>query len=74
VFTYNPSVYAAYVNFINPDALKTRFVTTMFGSATLNLPKNFIVEAFGFINSARRTIQGSSPSFGIYALVSKNNS
>ncbi|MDB5129285.1 outer membrane beta-barrel family protein [Mucilaginibacter sp.] len=68
VFTYNPSVYAAYVDFINPDALKTRFVTTMFGSATLNLPKNFIIEAFGFQNSARRTIQGSSPSFGIYAI------
>ena len=43
-------------------------MSTMFGSASLNLPKNFIIEAFGFTNSARRTIQGSSPSFGIYAL------
>jgi hypothetical protein len=32
-----------------------------------NLPKNFIFEAFGFANSARRTIQGTSPAFGIYA-------
>ncbi len=67
VFTYNPSVYAAYADFINPDALKTRLMTTVFGSATLNLPKNFIFEAFAFNNSARRTIQGTSPAFGIYA-------
>ncbi|GAA4903735.1 TonB-dependent receptor domain-containing protein [Mucilaginibacter defluvii] len=67
VFTYNPSVYSAYVDFINPDALKTRLMTTVFGSATLNLPKNFIFEAFAFNNSARRTIQGTSPAFGIYA-------
>ncbi|MBD1393128.1 TonB-dependent receptor domain-containing protein [Mucilaginibacter glaciei] len=68
VFTYNPSVYAQYASFINPDALKTRVMSTMFGSASVTLPKNFIVEAFGFSNSARRTIQGSSPAFGIYAL------
>jgi outer membrane receptor protein involved in Fe transport len=67
VFTYNPSVYAAFQNDINPDALKTRLVSTMFGSAQLNLPKNFIFEAFGFANSARRTIQGTIPAFGIYA-------
>ncbi|MCC8408423.1 TonB-dependent receptor [Mucilaginibacter sp. UR6-1] len=66
VFTYNPSVYTAYADFINPDALKTRLMTTVFGSATLNLPKNFIFEAFAFNNSARRTIQGTSPAFGIY--------
>jgi outer membrane receptor protein involved in Fe transport len=68
VFTYNPTVYAQYAGFINQDALKTRLMSTMFGSASLNLPKNFIVEAFGFSNSARRTIQGASPAFGIYAL------
>ncbi|MES2268223.1 MAG: outer membrane beta-barrel family protein [Bacteroidota bacterium] len=67
VFTYNPTVYDAYAGFVSQDALKTRLVSTMFGSAQLNLPKNFIVEAFGFTNSARRTIQGASPSFGIYA-------
>ncbi len=67
VFTYNPSVYDAYAGFVNQDALKTRLVSTLFGSAQLNLPKNFIVEAFGFTNSARRTIQGASPAFGIYA-------
>ncbi|WP_374951263.1 TonB-dependent receptor domain-containing protein [Mucilaginibacter sp.] len=66
VFTYNPTVYTQYANFINPDALKTRLMSTLFGSATLNLPKNYIVEAFGFSNSARRTIQGTSPAFGIY--------
>ncbi|MBL4675792.1 MAG: TonB-dependent receptor [Mucilaginibacter sp.] len=68
VFTYNPTVYSEYSAFINPDAIKTRVMSTLFGSATLNLPKSFIVEAFGFSNSARRTIQGSSPAFGIYAL------
>jgi outer membrane receptor protein involved in Fe transport len=68
VFTYNPSVYEAYIGSVSEDALKTRLVSTMFGSAQLTLPKNFIVEAFGFTNSARRTIQGSSPSFGIYAI------
>lgn len=67
VFTYNPTVYAQYANFINPDALKTRLMSTMFGSASVNLPKNYIIEAFGFANSARRTIQGTSPAFGIYA-------
>ena len=67
VFTYNPTVYDQYVGFVNPDALKTRLMSTMFGSAQVTLPKNFIVEAFGFSNSARRTIQGTSPAFGIYA-------
>ncbi|MGY4539359.1 outer membrane receptor protein involved in Fe transport [Mucilaginibacter sp. UYNi724] len=67
VFTYNPTVYDTYTGFVSADALKTRLVSTMFGSAQLTLPKNFIVEAFGFTNSARRTIQGSSPAFGIYA-------
>ncbi|OOQ58213.1 TonB-dependent receptor domain-containing protein [Mucilaginibacter pedocola] len=68
VFTYNPTVDAAFLNAVNPDALKTRAQYTAFGSAQLTLPKNFIVEAFGFTNSARRTIQGSSPAFGIYAM------
>ncbi|MFA6246859.1 MAG: TonB-dependent receptor [Mucilaginibacter sp.] len=67
VFTYNPTVYAQYANFINTDAIKTQFQYTMFGSAQYLFPKDFIFEAFGFINSPRRTIQGSSPSFGIYA-------
>jgi len=67
VFTYNPTVYDAFIGDINPDALKTRLVSTMFGSAQLTLPSNFIVEAFGFSNSQRRSIQGSSPAFGIYA-------
>ncbi|MBK0380545.1 outer membrane beta-barrel family protein [Mucilaginibacter segetis] len=65
-FTYHPSVYAPYVGSINADALKTRLQYTMFGSASVNLPKDIIFEAFGFVNSPRRTIQGSSPSFGIY--------
>lgn len=67
VFTYNPTVYTQFANFINPDAIKTQLQYTMFGSAQYTFPKDFIVEAFGFINSPRRTIQGSSPSFGIYA-------
>ncbi len=66
VFTYNPTVYAMYVNDINPDALKTRVVSTAMGSMQLNLPKNLVMEGFGFINSQRRTIQGASPAFGIY--------
>jgi outer membrane receptor protein involved in Fe transport len=66
-FTYNPTVYDLYAGSVNPDALKTRLQYSMFGSAQLNLPKDIIFEAFGFINSARRTIQGTSPSFGIYA-------
>jgi hypothetical protein len=36
------------------------------GSLQLNLPKNLIMEGFGFANSARRSIQGASPAFGIY--------
>jgi outer membrane receptor protein involved in Fe transport len=66
-FTYNPTVYDLYVGSVNPDALKTRLQYTMFGSAQYNFPKDIIFEAFGFVNSARRTIQGTSPSFGIYA-------
>lgn len=68
VFTYNPTIYDQYIGFVNQDALKTRLMSTMFGSAQVTLPNNFIVEAFGFSNSARRTIQGTSPAFGIYAL------
>jgi outer membrane receptor protein involved in Fe transport len=68
VFTYHPSVYGQYASFINQDALQTRFMSTLFGSASLNLPKDYVIEAFGFSNSARRTIQGTSPAFGIYAL------
>jgi outer membrane receptor protein involved in Fe transport len=67
VFTYSPTVYAQYTDFINPDAIKTQYQYTLFGSAQYTFPKNFIFEAFGFVNSPRRTIQGSSPSFGIYA-------
>jgi outer membrane receptor protein involved in Fe transport len=66
-FTYNPTVYDMYVGSVNEDALKTRLQYTMFGSAQYMFPKDIIFEAFGFINSPRRTIQGSSPSFGIYA-------
>ncbi|MES2060661.1 MAG: outer membrane beta-barrel family protein [Bacteroidota bacterium] len=66
-FTYNPTVYDLYVSSVNPDALKTRLQYTMFGSAQYLFPKDIIFEAFGFVNSARRTIQGTSPSFGIYA-------
>jgi outer membrane receptor protein involved in Fe transport len=66
-FTYSPTVYDAYVGSINSDALKTRLMYTMFGSAQYTFPKDIIFEAFGFINSARRTIQGTNPSFGIYA-------
>jgi outer membrane receptor for ferrienterochelin and colicin len=68
VFTYNPTVYAQYINDINPDALKTRVMSTIMGSLQLNLPKNLVMEGFGFANSARRSIQGSSPAFGIYGL------
>lgn len=67
VFSYNPTVYSEFAGFINPDAIKTQLQYTLFGSAQYTFPKNFIFEAFGFVNSARRTIQGSSPSFGIYA-------
>ncbi|MBB5397492.1 outer membrane beta-barrel family protein [Mucilaginibacter sp. AK015] len=67
VFTYNPTVYDQYAGSVNQDALKTRVQYTMFGSAQYTFPKDFIFEAFGFVNSPRRTIQGSSPSFGIYA-------
>jgi outer membrane receptor protein involved in Fe transport len=66
-FTYSPTVYDLYAGSVNEDALKTRLQYTMFGSAQYTFPKNFIFEAFGFVNSARRTIQGTSPSFGIYA-------
>jgi outer membrane receptor protein involved in Fe transport len=39
--------------------------------ATLELPKNFVAEAFAFGSSSRRTIQGTNPSFSLFGIGAK---
>jgi outer membrane receptor protein involved in Fe transport len=64
-FTYSPSPQGVFVS--NSSATGTYWQYSMFGSASYQFPHNFIAELFGFTNSSRRTIQGTNPSFGIYA-------
>ncbi|SEO76815.1 Outer membrane receptor proteins, mostly Fe transport [Mucilaginibacter gossypiicola] len=64
-FTYSPSPQGVFVQ--NSSATGTYFQYSAFGSASYQFPHNFLAELFGFTNSSRRTIQGTNPSFGIYA-------
>lgn len=64
-YTYNPTIFDAYKD--KASATGLYFQYSAFGSASYQFPHNFLAELFGFTNSARRTIQGTSPAFGIYA-------
>ncbi|NVM61776.1 outer membrane receptor protein involved in Fe transport [Mucilaginibacter sp. SG538B] len=62
-YTYKPT---AIDQFTHQQTQTNTYVQyNAFLSAQLTLPNNFIAEAFAVENSARRTIQGSNPSFSI---------
>jgi outer membrane cobalamin receptor len=65
-FTYNPTPEGVFVS--NSSATGTYLQYSAFASASYQFQHNFIAELFGFTNSKRRTIQGTNPAFGIYAL------
>jgi outer membrane receptor protein involved in Fe transport len=65
VFTYDPNPIG--VNASQASQTGTYVQYTLFGSSALTFDNGLIMELFGFENSPRRTIQGTNPSFGIYA-------
>ncbi len=64
-YTYSPTIFDQYVN--SASKVGTYFQFSAFGSASYQFKGDFLAELFGFTNSARRTIQGTNPAFGIYA-------
>ncbi len=50
----------------NSTANKTYFLYNAFVSASLNLPKDFIIESFVILNSPRRTFQGENAGFNMW--------
>ncbi|XHR95407.1 TonB-dependent receptor domain-containing protein [Mucilaginibacter sp. UC70_90] len=62
-YTYKPTAINQLTN--QQTQTNTYVQYNAFLSAQLTLPSNFIAEAFAVENSARRTIQGSNPSFSI---------
>ncbi|PTQ99231.1 outer membrane receptor protein involved in Fe transport [Mucilaginibacter yixingensis] len=61
-FTYSPSASGAYQ--AQQSSNGTYIMYNIFGSGSLTLPKDIALETFAILNSPRRTIQGSNPSFG----------
>ncbi|RYE18339.1 MAG: hypothetical protein EOP42_30835 [Sphingobacteriaceae bacterium] len=61
-FTYNPSATGAFAS--QQSSTGTYILYNIFGNGTLELKKGFSAETFAIINSPRRTIQGTNPSFG----------
>ncbi len=68
-YTYNPSPYPLYQSAFTQTGVYVQY--TGFLSGSIDLGKGLVAEAFGFTNSPRRTIQGTSPSFGIYVFGAK---
>jgi outer membrane receptor protein involved in Fe transport len=66
VFTYNPDPSGIFAG--QSSATGTYFQYSAFLSGSLTFKSGIIAEVFGFDNSPRRTIQGTNPAFGIYAL------
>ncbi|WP_419700920.1 TonB-dependent receptor domain-containing protein [Mucilaginibacter sp. NFX135] len=64
-YTYSPTIFDQFAG--SASKVGTYFQYTAFASASYQFEHNFLVELFGFNNSARRTIQGTNPAFGIYA-------
>jgi outer membrane receptor protein involved in Fe transport len=65
-YTYHATVAPQYLNDFTSTG--TYFQYGGFLRATATLPSNFLAEAFAFGNSARRTIQGSQPTFSIFGV------
>jgi outer membrane receptor protein involved in Fe transport len=64
-YTYSPTIFDNFAG--SASKVGTYFQYTAFASASYQFKGNFLMELFGFNNSARRTIQGTNPAFGIYA-------
>lgn len=65
-YTYKPTA----INQLTHEQTQTStyFQYNAFLSAQVTLPSGFIAESFAVQNSARRTIQGSNPSFSIFGV------
>jgi outer membrane receptor protein involved in Fe transport len=68
-YTYNPTPYALYTSALSQTGVYVQY--TAFLSLSADLGKGFVAEGFGFTNSPRRTIQGTSPTFSMYAFGAK---
>ncbi len=66
VYTYNPTPYAQYAYYFTNTATKVQY--NIFLSASVNFDSGWIAEMFAVENSARYTLQGSSPSFSIFGV------
>ncbi|MBB6131092.1 TonB-dependent receptor domain-containing protein [Mucilaginibacter lappiensis] len=64
-YTYSPTIFDEFAS--SASKIGTYFQFSAFGSASYQFKGDFLAELFGFTNSARRTIQGTNPAFGIYA-------
>lgn len=65
VYTYQPDASLLYA--VQQTNFSTAVQYNIFGSASVNLPKGLIAEAFIVDNAKQRTIQGTNPGFYIYA-------
>jgi outer membrane receptor protein involved in Fe transport len=63
VYTFDATPYAQYTQYYTSTGVYFQY--NAFLSASVNLKNDFIAEAFAVENSARRTIQGTNPSFSI---------
>ncbi|WCT13070.1 TonB-dependent receptor domain-containing protein [Mucilaginibacter jinjuensis] len=68
-YTYNPTPYALYTSQLSQSGVYVQY--TAFVSVSADLGKGYVAEGFGFTNSPRRTIQGTSPTFSMYAFGAK---
>jgi outer membrane receptor protein involved in Fe transport len=68
-YTYNPTPYPLYEAAFTQTGTYIQY--TAFVSVSADLGKGYIAEGFGFTNSPRRTIQGTSPTFSMYAFGAK---
>jgi len=66
VYTYNPTPYEQYAYYFTNTATKVQY--NIFLSASVNFDSGWIAEMFAVENSARYTLQGSSPSFSIFGV------